>query len=106
MMLYRMTAIVTIDKTSRVFRSLNSALNFVLKERAGLGLGVEVAQANLISEEQENYLWEHGFFLGSSDGCLLRDTLVYLFGVQYALRAGQEHRNLRGKNSKLSLQVH
>ena len=60
-----------------------------MKERAGLGLGVDVAQANFISEEQENYLWKHGF-LGSSDGCLLRDTLVYLFGVQFALRAGQE----------------
>ena len=49
-------SVTLIDKTSRVFRSLNSALNSVLKERAGLGLGEEVAQANLISEEQENYL--------------------------------------------------
>ena len=97
-------SVTLIDKTSRVFRSLNSALNFVLKERAGLGFGVEIAQANLISEEQENYLWEHDF-LGSSDGCLLRDTLVYLFDIQFALRAGHEHRNLRGKNSQLSLQV-
>lgn len=96
--------VTLIDKTSCVFRELNSALNFVLKERAGQGLGVEVAQANFISEEQENYLWEHGF-LGSSGASLLRDTLVYVFGIQFALRAGQEHRNLRSKNSQLSLQV-
>ena len=36
---------------------------------------------------------------------LLRDTLVYVFGIQFALRTGQEHRNLRSKNSQLSLQV-
>ena len=93
-----------IDKTARVFRSLNSALNFVMKERAGQGIGVETAQAKFISEEQENYLWEHGF-LGSTNAELLRDTLVYVLGIQFALRAGQEHRNLRRKNSQLSLQV-
>ena len=93
-----------IDKTARVFRSLNSALNFVMKERAGQGIGVETAQAKFISEEQENYLWEHGF-LGSTNAELLRDTLVYVLGIQFALRAGQEHRNLRRENSQLSLQV-
>ena len=59
-----------IDKTSRVFRNLNSALNFVMKEKARQGFGVEVTQAHFISEEQENYLWEQGL-LGSSNGCCL-----------------------------------
>ncbi len=36
---------------------------------------------------------------------MLRDTLVYVFGMQFALRAAQEHRNLRRENSQLSLQV-
>jgi integrase len=91
-----------IDKTARVF--LNSALNFVMKERAGQGIGVETAQAKFITEEQENYLWEH-CFLGSTNAALLRDTLVFVFGIQFALRAGQEHRNLRRENSQISLQV-
>ena len=93
-----------IDKSSCVFRKLNSALNYVLKDRAQQGLGVEICQAKGITEEQENYLWLHGF-LGSSNGELLRDTLVFVFGMQFALRAGQEHRNLRRRNSQLSLQV-
>ena len=85
------------------FRDLNSALNFVTKERARQGIGVDVNQANLITQEQENYLWEHGF-LGSENAELLRHTLVWVLGIQFALRAGQEYRNLRPENSQLSLQ--
>ena len=46
-----------------------------MNERAQQGIGVDVNQANLITKEQENYLWEHGF-LGSENAELLRDTLV------------------------------
>ena len=80
---------------------MNSALNFVMKERARQGIGVDVNQADLTTLEQEDYLWEHGF-LGSENAELLRDTLVWVLGVQFALRAGQEHRNLRIRNSQLS----
>lgn len=74
-----------------------------MKERARQGIGVDVNQENLITQEQENYLWEHGF-LGSENAELLRDTLVWVLGIQFALRAGQEHRNLTLRNSQLSLQ--
>ena len=84
-----------IDKKGCTFRTPNSALNFVMKERAQQGIGVDVNQANLITQEQENYLWEHGF-LDSENA----DTLVWVLGVQFALRAGQEH--LRLRNSQLS----
>ena len=57
----------------------------------------------MITQEQKNYLWEHGF-LGSENAELPRDTLVWVLGVNFALRAGQEHRNLRQRNSQLSLQ--
>ena len=57
----------------------------------------------MITQEQENYLWEQGF-LGSENAELLRDALVWVLGVQFALRAGQEHRNLGLRNSQLSLQ--
>ena len=95
--------ITSIDKKGCTFRHLNSALNFVMKERAQQGIGVDVNQANLITQEQENYLWGRGF-LGSENAELLRDTLVWVLGVQFALRAGQEHKNLRLRNSQLSLQ--
>ena len=99
--------ITLIDKKGCTFRNLNSALNFVMKERARQGIGVDVNQANLITKEQENYLWEHGFL--GSENTLVCDTLRYVglgssLGVNFALRAGQEHRNLRLRNSQLSLQ--
>jgi hypothetical protein len=31
-----------------------------MKERAAQGIGVKTEQAKFITEEQENYLWEHG----------------------------------------------
>ena len=83
--------ITLIDKKGCKFRNLNPVLNFVMKERARQGTGVNVNQANLITQEQEDYLWEHGF-LGSENAELLRDTLVWVLGVNLALRAGQEHK--------------
>ena len=53
--------VTLIDKKGCTFRTPNSALNFVIKERAQQGIGVDVNQANLITQEQENYFWEHGF---------------------------------------------
>ena len=81
--------------------SLNSALNFQLKDIAGQGIGAVVNRATFITETQENYVWENGF-LGSENGEPLCYTLVWVFGIQFALGTGQEHRNLRFKNSHLS----
>ena len=86
------------------FRTLNSALNFTLKARASEGIGTDSKQAKLITQDQIDYLWEKGF-LGSHEPQLLRDTLVFVLGSVFALRAGQEHRNLRMRNSQLSIQI-
>ena len=43
------------------------------------------------------YLWQNGFL-----GIDMPESL-FVFGNCFALRAGQEHRNLRMKNSELSL---
>ena len=41
-------------------------------------------------------MWEHGF-LGSEKAELLRDTLVWVLGVQFTLRTRQEHGNFETK---------
>ena len=53
--------IALVDKKGCIFRNLNSALNFQLKQRASAGLGVDVKQPKVISENDENYLWEQGY---------------------------------------------
>ena len=60
-----------------------------MKERVRQGIGVDVNQANLITQEQENYLREHGF-LGRENAELLRDTLVWVLGVQFPLGKNTE----------------
>ena len=75
-----------------------------MKEKAGKGIGTAVNQTNFISQEKENYFWENGF-LGSDNAKLVCHTLAWVFGIQFALRAGQEHSNLRFQNSQLSLQL-
>lgn len=69
-----------IDKKGCKFRSLNSSLNFNLKDRAGQGLGTVTKQAEIITPSKIDYLWERGF-LGSSSPELLRDTLVFVLGI-------------------------
>ena len=51
-----------IDKKGYKFHNLNSALNFVLKERAGEGIGSITGQAEVITPDQMEYLWQKGFF--------------------------------------------
>jgi len=48
------------------------------------------------------YFWQNGF-LGIDVPESLRNTILFVFGNCFALRAGQEHRNIRMKNSELSL---
>ena len=80
--------ITLVDKKGCNFRNLNSALNFQMKQRASAGVGVDVKQAKVISESDENYLWEHGY-LGTGNPEILRNNLVWVLGLNFALRAGQ-----------------
>ena len=75
-----------------------------MKQGASAGVGVDVKLAKVISESDENYLWEHGY-LGNGNPEILRNTLIWVLGLNFALRAGQEHRNLRMKNSQLSVGI-
>ena len=77
-----------------------------MKQRASAGVGVDVKQAKVISESDENYfkLWEYGY-LGNGNPEILRNTLAWVLGLNFPFRAGQEHRNLRMKNFQLSVGI-
>ena len=68
-----------------------------MRDATQRGLSIQVKKAEVISAEQEDLLWDSGF-LGSDTPQKLRNTIVWIFGLNFDLRAGQEHRNLRMTN--------
>lgn len=57
--------------------------------------------AEVISEDDEEALWRT--VLGMDTPRKLVDTVLYLFGLHFALRAGKEHKNLRvGPKSQIA----
>ncbi|OWF34689.1 uncharacterized protein KIAA1958-like [Mizuhopecten yessoensis] len=65
-----------------------------MKNLAKQGFVINKKQAEIITEEQEQLMWEKGV-MGTDTPEKLLNTLVYQLGLNFALRAGQEHRNLR-----------
>ena len=76
------------------FCDFNRVLNRVMQERSEMAIGTVSKQAEVISLEFENRLWEQSI-LGEDNPDKLRSTVLYLLGVNCALRAGDEHYNLR-----------
>ena len=58
-----------------------------------MDLGVKKRQAEPISIQEENVLWKKGC-LGEQDPHTLLDTVLFLCGIHFALRSGEEHRSL------------
>ena len=86
---------VTVDifKDSN-FAYFQSALNSKLIDLHSKGIGTTTKQAEVISNQLEEQLWEKKI-LGDDTPEKLLHTLVYLFGLHFALRSGREHRNIR-----------
>ena len=76
------------------FSNFNRVLDKVMQERSSLSIGTVRCQAEVISLEFENKLWS-GNILGEQTPDQLRSTVLYLLGVNCALRAGDEHYGLR-----------
>ena len=86
------------------FRSIRDMLDALMKQRTQAGVGVHCRQAQVITEDMENTLWEKDL-LGDHCPNTLLNTLVYLFGLHFALRGWDEHRQFRHKLSQLSIKV-
>ena len=84
------------------FIQLKNTLDFVMKERASAGIGIEKRKALAITLDEEEQLWERGI-LGMDTLQRLLDALVYMIGLHFAFRTDLEHRNLRWERSQLTI---
>ena len=65
-----------------------------MKRLQSKGLGSTHKQAEPITEDEEELLWEKKILGGHNPEALLR-TMIFTNGLYFALRSGDEHRNLR-----------
>ena len=76
------------------FEDMCTVLDNVMRERTAQNIGVVKKQAGLITYEHENCLWEKGI-LGEESPDKLRNTVLFLLGINCYLRAVEDHYNLR-----------
>lgn len=86
------------------FLGARASLDAAMKRSAAAGTVKPKKRAAAISMDSEDKLWKTGC-LGMGNPQQLLDTVVYTMGLHLALRACQEHRNLRyGPTSQLTLE--
>lgn len=87
------------------FKDIKWSLDNIMKMRTSEGVGVSVRKAQILSSSDEEYFWSLGL-LGSFNPEVLLNTVVFMIGKGFALRAGKEHQALRsiGPNYDSQLQ--
>ena len=76
------------------FKQFRVVLDNIMKERALQNIGMVKKQAQLIPLSFEQTMWDKGV-LGEHEPEILRDTVLFLVGINCGLRAGDEHHDLR-----------
>ena len=102
--LYLATKGVTVEiLDEREFCQVRNALDNRMKQLTKMGCVKLRKKARIITVDEENMMW-NASILCSSNRKQLVETLLYLFGIHFSLRAGIEHKALRvGPNSQLKL---
>jgi len=83
--------------SDEIFEKLRKSLDIEMKISAQKKLGLKPRQAVVVSEEIENFLWDKSV-LGNSNSEVLLRTTFYLNGLNFGMRAGDEHRKLSSTN--------
>ncbi len=86
------------------FVSVKNTLNNLMKDRSKKNVGSNGHAADPISFEAEKTLWKTGL-LGEENPSQLRDTVMFLVGLMFALQDGEEQCQLRGPGFKPQIEV-
>ena len=76
------------------FANFKSTLDAEMKRLQAQGVGSKRRQAEIITPEEEDLLWEKKL-LGDHSPKALLDTVIFYNGLYFALRGGKEHKQLR-----------
>ena len=85
------------------FRNAKTVSDNVMKERSEANIGTIKHQAQVISYNLEDKMWNEGI-LGEDSPDKLHDTVLFLVGINCGLRAGDEHYDLRRDSKEKSSQ--
>ena len=81
------------DNPNPEFEDVRAVLDNVMKEHTAANIGVTKRQAEVITYDIENRMWEEGV-LGEDSPQKLHDTVLFLLGMNCTLQAVYEHYNL------------
>ncbi len=76
------------------FVKVKNTLDNLMKKQVAERVSSSTKAADPFSVEAEEQFWQQNI-LGSEDADQLRDTVMYLIGLTFALRSSKEHRSLR-----------
>ena len=83
-----------LDKKDPRFKHLHNTLDVLFHNLHSEGIGRQTKQAEIITSEEEEKLWQSGVMsVGYPKGLL--NAAFYTVGKMFCLRGGQEHRELR-----------
>ena len=84
------------------FAEFRASLDAEMKRLQSQGIGSKKRQAEILTEDEEESLWQKGL-LGDATPQSLLDTVVFYNGLYFALRSGKEHRQLRNTPCQIEL---
>ena len=87
---------ILLPKLGGPFVDLYCIVDNLMKDRTRKGKGV-VNHSTPISSKMEDQIWQAGV-LGKDTSNKLVETVLFLIGVNFALRGGDEHQRLRRPN--------
>ena len=85
------------------FANAKKTLDSEMKRISKLGNGSNKRQAEPLTDDDEEKMWNEGL-LGDHSPMALVNTIFYMCGIYFALRSGGEHRSLRLHPSQISVQ--